>query len=307
MAEPLAPAGNRALCGLVVTFHPDEAVTDNLRAIVQECGTAIVVDNGSGPDALARLAAVDGVTLVPLEKNLGVATALNRGAGRALKNDCQWVVTFDQDSRPEPGFAAALWATHLARPRAAVIGPCIHEEASCAGEYRWVRRHPRWPGCYERVPCRGPWLDHVTMVVTSGSMVELAAWQALGGFEEGLFIDYVDIDYCLRVIRAGREVAVAGGAVLLHRLGARRSARWLGKEFRPMHHAAFRHYYIARNRIIVWRRHALAVPHWAAFDLCFGVYNLFRVLVFEERRWQKIRAMLRGTWDGLRGRKGPRQ
>jgi rhamnosyltransferase len=217
---------------------------------------------------------------------------------------CQWAVTFDQDSRPEPGFSAALWGTHLALPRAAVIGPRIQEEASEVERYRWLRRHPRWPGCFERVPCREKDLENVTMLVTSGSMIEIATWYALGGFDEGLFIDYIDTDYCLRVIRAGRQVAVAAGAFLQHRLGARESALLLGRDFRPTHHAAFRHYYIARNRLALWRRHALAVPHWAAFDLSYSLYNLFRVLVFEEQRWQKFRAMLRGTWDGLRGRKG---
>ena len=307
MAENLMAGEDRALCGMVVTFHPEETVAENLRAMVRECGTVIAVDNGSEPEALARLAAVDGVTLLPLGENLGVAAALNRGAAAAMRSGSRWVVTFDQDSRPHPGFAAALWAAHLALPRAAVVGPRIQEETTCAGEYRWVRRNPRWPGCYERVQCRGTDLADVTMVVTSGSMVELATWQSLGGFDEGLFIDYVDIDYCLRVIRAGRGIAVAAGAVLSHRLGARQSARWLGKEFRPMHHPAFRHYYIARNRIAVWRRHSLAVPHWAAFDLCFALYNLFRVLVFEGRRWRKVGAMLRGTRDGLLGRSGPMQ
>jgi rhamnosyltransferase len=216
----------------------------------------------------------------------------------------EWVVTLDQDSRPEPGFAAALWATHLAMPRAAVIGPRIKEEGFPAEQYRWLRRHPRWRGCFVRVPCRGKDLGNVTMLVTSGSMIEVAAWQALGGFDEGLFIDYIDTDYCLRVIRAGREVAVAAGALLQHRLGARQSARLLGRDFRPTHHAAFRQYYIARNRIALWRRHAIAVPHWAAFDLCYGLYNLFRVMAFERQRFRKLGAILRGTWDGLRGRKG---
>jgi rhamnosyltransferase len=71
-----------------------------------------------------------------------------------------------------------------------------------------------------------------------------------------------------------------------------------------MHHAAFRHYYMARNRVRVWRRHACAVPHWAAFDLCFAGYNTLRVLAFEPNKWPKLKAILLGTWDGLRGKSG---
>jgi rhamnosyltransferase len=292
---------------VVVTYFPDEAVLERLESVASEFARLVVVDNGSSMETCSRLSqwvGARGDVWIANGENLGLSAALNRGVEEARTLGIQWAVTFDQDSRPEPGFADALWMTHLAMPRAAVIGPRIQEEASEVGRYRWLRRHPRLPCCFERVPCRGEDLENVTMLVTSGSMIEIATWQALGGFDEGLFIDYLDTDYCLRVIRAGRQVAVAAGALLQHRLGARQSAWFLGRDFRPTHHAAFRHYYIARNRLILWRRHALAVPHWAAFDLSYGLYNLFRVLVFEEQRWQKFRAMLRGTWDGLLGRKG---
>jgi rhamnosyltransferase len=136
-------------------------------------------------------------------------------------------------------------------------------------------------------------------------MIELATWEALGGFDEALFIDYVDVDYCLKVGRRGRGVMVAAAAKLHHRLGARQPGRFLGKDFRPTHHAAFRHYYMARNRVQLWRRHAWTVPHWALFDLCFATFNGFRVLAFEDRKRGKLKAMMFGMWDGLLGRGGP--
>jgi rhamnosyltransferase len=214
-------------------------------------------------------------------------------------------VTFDQDSQPEKGMVTALWEAHLRNPRAAVVGPCIIESARRGRPYRWVRRHPRWRWLFQRVNVQTGDLLEVTEVITSGSMVELATSDTLGGFDEALFIDYVDVDYCLRVGRVNRSVMVAAAARLQHRLGARRPARLLGKDFRPMHHPAFRHYYMARNRVRVWRRHAIAVPHWAVFDFCFAVFNGFRVLAFERNKWAKLKAITLGTWDGLRGRTGP--
>jgi len=294
-----------SLCAVVVTFHPDETVVDNLRAIVGECGRVLVVDNGSAAEVLAAMAAVPGVTLLPQDRNLGLAAALNLGVARASGLGCEWAVTFDQDSRPEPGMVPAMWAAHLAMPRAAVIGPRIHEAGSDHANYCWLRRHERWPILFRFVRCTGENLPDVTMLVTSGSMLELATWRQLGEFDAGLFIDYIDIDYCLRVIRAGRRIAVAGQAILQHRLGARQRHVLMGRVFRPTHHAAFRHYYMARNRMVVWRRHALAVPHWALFDLCFAVFNGFRVLAFEPNKWKKIRATWLGTWDGLLRRVGP--
>jgi GT2 family glycosyltransferase len=295
------------LCAVVVLFHPDSDVDENLRALVRECGRVVVADNGCPADRRSRLEALPGVTWLPMGGNLGVATALNRGLAWARARGFAWALTFDQDSRPEPGMVRALWQAAVAMPKAAVICPRVQEEGADPARYRWVTRHPVVPFFFRRVACVGPDLPEVTMAVTSGSLFDLAAWESLGRFDEGFFIDYIDTEYCLRVIRVGRTVAVAGGATLRHRLGARQKRVMLGRDFRPMNHASFRHYYMARNRVAVWRRHALAVPHWAAFDFCFTWYNLARVLGFERHRRAKVKAILRGTWDGLRGKSGAMQ
>jgi rhamnosyltransferase len=293
------------LCGIVVTYHPDQEVAENLRAMVAECGHVLVVDNGSLDSARIAMGAVPGVQVIALGENRGVAAALTIGVRRALGLGNRWVVTFDQDSKPQPGMVAALWASHLRQPRAAIIGPCIVESSAGHSGYRWVRRNPRWGCLFQRVPCAGEDLPEVTMMVTSGSMMELDTWAAVGGFDDGLFIDYVDIDYCLKVVASGRTIAVSAAAKLDHRLGARQSGRLLGRDFRPTHHAAFRHYYMSRNRIRMWWRHGWRAPHWLAFDVSFAAYNLIRVLVWEPGKRQKMGAMIRGTLDGLMGRSGP--
>lgn len=247
---------------------------------------------------------ISGIERIPLGENRGVAAALNVGARRALELGCQWMVTFDQDSLPGRGMMAALWECHQRHVLAAVIGPVIQEKGR-SQPYRWVRPHPLCAGWFQRAECGSRDLASVTEVITSGSLVDLAAWSAIGGFDEELFIDYVDVDFCLKVLRAKRTVAVAAAARLHHKLGSRAEGRFLGVDHRPMHHPPFRHYYIARNRVRVWRRHALAIPHWAVFDFCFACYNAFRVFAFERNKWAKAKAMVLGTWDGIRGRFGP--
>jgi rhamnosyltransferase len=297
--------GAAPFCGVVVTYHPEPEVAANVAVMVQQCGRVIVVDNGSAEADLAPIAAITGVNLIALDRNEGLAAALNVGLERASELGFAWAVTLDQDSRPEAGMVQALWAMHLAHPVAAVVAPRLREAAGVDEHgYRWLCPG-RWPLFFALRRCSEAGLSAVTIAVTSGCLTNLEEWQRLGRFDDGLFIDYIDIDYCLRVIRAGRTVAVAGGAVLHHRLGARQRRVLLVRDFRPMNHAPFRHYYMARNRVLVWRRHALAVPHWAVFDFCFAWYNLARVLVFENQRWAKLKAILRGTWHGVLGKTGP--
>lgn len=291
-------------CAVMVVFHPDETVLENIRAIVRECGLVVVVDNGSSQATRARITAETGVELISLGRNLGVATGLNRGMAWAAARGFEWVITFDQDSEPLPGLCAALLETKDRLRNVATVGPQI-EEAASAGKALWLTVHPWSKLLFTRVACIGRDLTDVSMIVTSGSLTSVAAWRSLGGFDEGLFIDFVDTDFCLRVKAAGLRIAVSAGARLRHRLGDRERRVLFGKSFFPTHHSALRHYYIARNRMPMLRRHGFAHPHWMGFEFMASAMWGFRMLAFERDRWLKTKAMLWGTWDGLMGRNGP--
>jgi rhamnosyltransferase len=299
------PSSSSPLCGIVVIYHPGEVVVCNVRAMLVECGRVLVMDNGSSAEVRAKITELAGVSFLDLGGNLGIAAALNRGAAYAKELGFSWMVTFDQDSCPEPGMVRALWATHQEQPKASIVAPRISEEGVGLHHYRWIRSDSRWPLFFRRIPCRGKDLTGVSMAITSGSLTEINSWRELGGFDDEFFIDYVDVDFCHKVVCANREIAVSANAILRHRLGERRNARIFGVAFRPTYHAPFRHYYISRNRVTVWRRYAWRLPHWAIFDLTFACFNFFRVVAFEDQKLSKIKAMMKGTWDGLRGRTGP--
>ena len=293
-----------AVWGIVVTFNPDASVVGNVQQIARECRRVVVVDNGSESSALEPLrnGLPPTARILPLETNLGIAAALNRGVEAALGEGAQVVVTFDQDSAPERGFVAALleMAEQVGK-RWGVIG-CRIAEVGLSRGYRWLRPGPL-PLTFSRVPCGSTGLRNVAMVISSGSLLNLPLWQRVGGFAEGLFIDAVDTDYCLRVADAGGEVAVAAGAILKHRLGARRQVALPGPLGRPTFHSPLRHYFMARNRWLLLRRH-WAKGYWVSFEFAAAVLNTFRVMLAEDRKRAKLRAIVIGTLDGIRGRKG---
>ncbi|MBE3041888.1 hypothetical protein IMZ48_04760, partial [Candidatus Bathyarchaeota archaeon] len=158
---------------------------------------------------------------------------------------------------------------------------------------------------YERVRCRGDRLDDVSIVITSGSLLRASAFQALGGFREDFFIDYVDTEYCLRALSRGYRIVVACNAKLEHRLGDRTREQRGPFVLYPTGHSPTRWYYISRNRIPMLRMYALRFPHWLTFEIAASAFWLLRMLIAEDLRAEKVRAVLRGTWDGLRGRMGP--
>jgi len=305
MPEDQFQSEDSLLCGLVVTFHPNDTVVENLRAMVRECGRVIVVDNGSEAGWRESLRSMAGIEVMANTRNAGLAAALNQGMRRAAERGFSWVLAFDQDSRPGPDFSRALFATLRAHPeasRVAVVAANICETIEGGREHRWLCPHPWLPGAFTKVPLRGHDLPSVTMAITSGSLLRLADFAVVGPFAEELFIDYVDTDYCLRCRAAGHLIAVSSAARLVHSFGARDRRRRWGLTFTPTNHSPRRHFYIARNRPAMIRRHGLKHFHWLLFDLAAAGLLLVRVLAVEERKMTKLRAMIRGTIDGLRGR-----
>lgn len=296
-------------CAVIVTMNPDVGFVERMSAIAAEFTHLIVVDNGSSAltkqvlkDAASRL----DVTLIQNEVNEGVGQALNLGIAAAEARGYDWVVTFDQDSEPAVGFVAAIYSRLRDEDTSsiAVVGPRIVGRDVPDHESKWLARSRKSRYFFRRQSCSDQPKD-VTVVITSGALTSVAAWRTLGGFDQTLFVDYVDTDFCLRARAAGFRIIACCGAALHHNLGARRPVRALGRTFYPTFHSPLRHYYIARNRIHMIRRHARDTPHWFIADIVMATYNGFRVLILEQDSLSKILGGALGTIDGLRGVTGP--
>lgn len=293
--------------GVVVTYHPDGDFESRLAAIASEVRPLIVVDNSILPeaqrqvrDASARL----GATLIANSENRGLAAALNDAFERHRLHGLTWAIAFDQDSTPEPGLAAALLTpAGLDTTPPAVVGSNWSDESRPERAARHLQRHPALPLLFRRSPAERELMD-ATCAITSGSLFHLPTWRELGGFDETLFLDLVDTDYCLRAIRAGRSVRVAAGARLKHRRGSKRPVRFLGQTFWPAFMPPLRLRYLFRNRVRLLPRHLRHAPHWVVFEFVYAAKILGEVAMFEDQKFAKLGACLRGTWDGMRGCSG---
>jgi rhamnosyltransferase len=298
------------VAALVVTYFPDPQLPGRLDKLLEQVRRLVVVDNGSGDAALgwaADLAGRDGIAIERNDANLGIAAALNRGMRALAAEGYDWVVTLDQDSTVEPGFVDGLLATVAADAdpdSIALVGGNRRDSSAETTAHRWVRPKRGVP-FFERVTADRIGPDGVTLVITSGTLTSVTAFDRLGGFREDLFIDFVDSEYCLRAHEAGYRILVSPRARILHRVGAKRRAALLGVHLSPMHHGALRKYYIFRNAVAVIRRYGLAFPHWLIYQLLALAEIVVGIVFFERDKAAKLKACLIGIWDGLAGRMGP--
>jgi rhamnosyltransferase len=291
---------------VTITHEPDSAWPERLRAVLNLCARCIVVDNSFTPEARAfvhtTVAASPGAELIANPDNAGLGRALNQGFRVLHAAGHAWVIAFDQDSMPQPMLPSALLATAASSTQPVAVVGANWRDINRPGH---ISRHLRAAAPFGCGFCRMPAtrdLADIICVITSGSLFSLAAWEQLGGFDEGLFVDLVDTDYCLRAHRAGWMIAVSASAALDHQRGAKRPVRFLGRTFYPSFIPPARLHGLSRNRVRLFRRHGGREPAWMAYELVYAAKLLADIIFLEDQKTARLAACLRGSWDGLMAR-----
>ncbi|HET9817881.1 MAG TPA: glycosyltransferase family 2 protein [Rhodanobacteraceae bacterium] len=290
------------MCAVVVTHHPDLAVLARLLdALAMQSGNVVVVDNASPDHAVRDLCATHpGVDWLPLPDNRGLAAALNIGIAQARTlPGISHVLLMDQDSVPDPGMVDALKAAldRLSRDsRVAAVGPRFRDPREGA-DAPFVRI--RFP--FNRmVHCRGD-CDAVAcdFLITSGCLIPLAELDAVGGMDDALFIDNVDLEWCFRATAQGHALFGVCAARMLHHHGAERQ-RVPGLPRGIVVHAPRRLFYMMRNRVLLYHR-AYTPKRWICQDVPRLLAKLLIFSLLVPPRRANLRCMLAGLRAGFHG------
>lgn len=302
-----APASRMGgVCAVVVTHRPDLAtLAEQLVALAPQVGRIVLVDDASPEARLRDFCAVHpDVTLLALPVNRGLAHALNAGIERARTLEgVTHVLLMDQDSVPAPDMVQRLGAAQAklsARGKVAAVGPRFRDTREPA-DAPFVRirfpfnRKLRCDGRCPEVRC--------DFLISSGCLVPLAVLDDVGGMDDALFIDNVDLDWCFRAMAAGYALYGVCAAGLSHRLGDARK-RIAGFPRGIVVHPPRRLYYMMRNRVLLYRR-AYTPRRWIAQDVPRLVVKLLLFALVVPPRRKNLHGMLAGLRAGMAGRALP--
>jgi rhamnosyltransferase len=255
-----------------------------------QVSTVFVIDNASareGRPALAELCADLNVALTVNNENVGVAGAFNQAARMAIDQGHSWLLLMDQDAVAPAGLVRHLMLA-VERWRGtrlpAVLCP-ISVDRDPSGHQSAVPHADR----------------AVEACMNAGSIVRLAAWEAVGGYDERLFLDYVDHDFCFRCRQQGWEVVQACGTAMVHSPGSPTRHRFLWRCPTTSNHSALRRYYMTRNRILFYRRYWRFDANWVLRDMCRAIREVMALVLFESGKGEKLSAIGVGVVDGCRG------
>ena len=219
-----------------------------------------IIDNSSC-DHSDLAAEIPGVVYIPIFKNIGIAAAQNIGCRRALEDGFEWIMTMDQDSY----FGDEQFQRYL--QKADNYSRSDNKAASFSVSIKDVSSHVLPLTLFIKKTIKTilikyfnypsppktdrEELDHPDRVFASANIIKLSVWEEVGGFDETLFIDEVDFDFCIRIRMAGYYITRFNTLYLNHSLGNKKFTIFP----KVTYHNGKRLFYIIRNKLIENRRY----------------------------------------------------
>ena len=270
------------------TFRPDSpGLIDLVTTLLRQDVPVLVVDDGSPCtfDETLRLVHEAGAAVVRHPANAGIARGLNDGLRAAAQAGARWLLTVDQDTDLCGDYVERLMA---AADRASdALGPHL-VGAVAAGSIEDASGDLSYPVRQVGVTLTTP------EVIQTGTLWDVQAMLAVGGFDETLGIDAVDAAACLRLRQTGRSVVPAAGLTVHPRIGAARQVRVLGRSVLSSGHQAHRRTTMVRNRLRLFPAEFAQDPVHALRTIRRVAVNTVLAVTIEEDRWAKAKASARG-------------
>ncbi|WP_242367905.1 glycosyltransferase family 2 protein [Lactobacillus intestinalis] len=267
----------------IVLYNPNiKRLNSNLNAVAPQVDEVILFDNGSDNIKEIRnyLNQKDIVyKLKQSNKNKGIAHALNQICRLAKAEGYKWILTLDQDTVIYPNLIKE-YSSYLTLPRVAQLS-CVYKD----------RNSTKLKDIIENK------IVEVDECITSGTLLNLDALEEVGGFDERMFIDYVDFDLCYALKKKEYKTYRIAYVGMLHEIGNITTVRFFNKKIEIFNQSAFRHYYRCRNFFLFAKRYNLySLPR--AFYMQFK--EMVKVILYETHKASKLKAMINGTSDGIK-------
>ena len=267
---------------VVVLYHPDESIIENIKTY-QQITKIYAVDNSEkyDDDLVEKLKQFENLIYINNNGNQGIAHALNVGARLAIENGADWLLTMDQDTSFSENDLIKIQEELLAVDitNTAIVSPSHYLGDDIKPFYNEI-------------------------VMTSGNLINLHLFGKIGEFDENLFIDSVDTEYCLRIYSMRYKIKRIPTVILNHNLGNIKEYKIFGIKFKPTNHGPIRRYYITRNRFYVWDKYNTLYPSFIKWEKMATVKELIKVILFEKDKLKKIQFSLNGYIDYKKNKSG---
>ena len=283
------------VAAIIVSYNPDSNLFDSINLLLNQIEKVIIVDNGSKEKYVKYIKSIneDKIEIILNKENLGVATALNIGVRKALENGYEWILTMDQDSKASPDMVKKMFNVYNSINREerkdilSIFPNFVDERIQSIEENSNMNSY-----------------EYVDADITSGNLLRKEVFEKVGFFDDSLFIDLVDTDFCMRLNEKGIKMIKIRDAVLYHSLGESKTIKGILGSFNTSNHSALRRYYMTRNRFYIWEKYKGLNSFTLNRDKKLFKKEFVKIILGEKDKVNKIKMVLRGYKDYKKGIKG---
>lgn len=281
-----------SVAAVIITYNVENNFKNRINKLKGKVDEIIIVDNGSKPETISMLKELEKkITIIYLEKNKGIAYALNKGIKYSIEKGYDWVLTLDHDSIVTDDMIENMLKCYEnfdkdLKEKVAMLVP-VHVEEKEYQNNSVISNEEK---------LSKPYIEVLTEI-TSGALTKADVYKNVGLYDEKLFIDLVDHDYCLSLNKKGFKVIQVNSAVLIHNLGESVKKNVLGLKMIPTNHSPLRRYYMSRNRHYIWDKYKKDFPAWVLTDKRRFITENLKIILFEDRKIEKFKYIKKGIKD----------
>jgi rhamnosyltransferase len=287
---------------VIVSYNPSEKDLNSIRKIIETYNYVVIVDNSSEDQKEVCRLKTENCSVICNKSNKGLAFALNQGCRFGVEHNFKYCLLLDQDSVMTDGSLEQLIKIHEnLGDKCGIASPKIFLRN---GE-NFVESNYLVKTCYgfkkkrvENEPLK------VLINITSGSMIKLETWKKVGEFRSDFFIEGIDDEYALRLNSMGYDVIISNEAKLVQQYGNMSENEIWGKKVYTTNHSALRRTYCYRNKIVIMKEYFFKEKSYVFFQILSLIRKLLLIIIFEDKKCEKLTGIFRGIKYGLQGKMG---
>lgn len=290
------------ILAIIVLYNPEMIKLERLyQSLFKQVSSIILVDNSPTDNVRKENEYWLGQQndknnyYLSMNDNLGIATAQNKGIEFAKTLNADFVLLLDQDSVLPENMVNDLMGHYDKLSdiyQVACIAPTFFDRKTSqilpVTQYQGIFRKKLLPNLHDSNL-------EVAHVIASGMLVPVDAFDKIGWKLQNLFIDYVDVEWCLRANRLGYRIFVCPKVVMEHNIGD--DMLQVGDRS-IMLHSDFRNYFAIRNAVylILYHKLPMSFKLWEIVKLpmCLVVYTYA-----SKNRFNSIKTMMIAIKDGI--------
>lgn len=282
---------------IVLYKHDPIAFKQVLKNQINNFSNIVLVNNS--PEISIDSYKSNHVTVINNSTNIGLAAALNVGILEAKKQGAEMVALFDQDTLLQDNFCSSMLKLIKAYQgkKSALYAPSYFNHVT--KDYgSFINFKPLQ--LIRSKPFNYSYVAYPQYVITSGSVITIAVLEDVGLMLEELFIDFIDIEWCLRARSKGYEIVIFPQVEISHYLGDS-SISFLGTNY-PIH-SPKRMYYYFRNAMYLYQKKDIDL-NWRIIDASRNLFRFLFYMMFVKNRMIYFKYIIKGYYHGIKKQMG---